>query len=237
MNVRDKWSAFAFEMAEQAGESDHGGVVGAECTIGNGEAELVFLAGVFECVADSAIHGDAAGDGDEVVAEAFGGFERFANEDFSNGLLEGCGDVGDGVGCFELLKGVEDGGFHAGEGEIVMGILEHGAGEVEGGGITSAGGFFDFGSAGVGQPEHFADFIKGLAGGIITGGTDFLIASSAIDIDQEGVPAGDDEAEVARNDGALDEGREEVAFEVVDAQVGDACGKGNALGGGAADEQ
>jgi tryptophan synthase beta subunit len=55
---------------------------------------------------------------------------------------------------------------------------------------------FDFGAAGVGELEHAADLVEGFAGGVIDGAADELVLSVCLHIDEHGMAAGNDEAEV-----------------------------------------
>jgi hypothetical protein len=128
----------AGEEAEEACEGDHGGVVGAEGSLGDGEFDAFGFAAGGEGFAQGAVEADAAGDSDEVEACGFGGADGFFDEDFDDGGLEGGGDVL-WFGGFIFLEGVEDGGFEAGEGEIEFAGMDHGPREGEGVRISRAG--------------------------------------------------------------------------------------------------
>lgn len=137
----------------------------------------------------------------------------------------------------ELLELIEDGGFEAGEGEVQRVILEDGAGEGEGFGVSFAGGFFDFWSAGIGEVEHAADFIEGFAGGVIDGAPEKLVLLEAVDLDQHGVASGDDEGEVWRDGFLGDERRKEVALHVVNGVEWFTGGEGQSFGVGQSDKE
>lgn len=218
---------------EEAGEGDHSGVVGGESRGRELEGEVVLFAGGAEGILQGPVAGNAAGDGDDFVTGVSGGAKGLFDEAVDDGGLEGGADVGElGPGVVEFLELVEDGGFEAGEGEIVGLFLESGAGEGEGFGVSGAGVLFDFGASGVGELEHAADFIEGFAGGVIDGASEEFVGAEAPDIDEHGVAAGDDESEVRGDVAFFEEGREEVAFHVVDAKEGLAGRGGERFGVG-----
>lgn len=59
--------------------------------------------------------------------------------------------------------------------------MHHGAREIEGFGVAIGGGFFDFGSAGVGEAEHFPNFVEGFASGIVPGGAELGVFAGPAD--------------------------------------------------------
>ncbi|MFT6239686.1 MAG: hypothetical protein ACJAQT_001767 [Akkermansiaceae bacterium] len=166
-----------------------------------GGGGLDFHARVFsgggEGFLEGSVAGDAPGEGDEGVAVFLRGVDCFFDEGVEDGFLERGADVGEvGLGFFDLLELVEDGGFEAGEGEVEGGVFKDGTGEAVGFGVTLAGVLFDFGAAGVGELEHAADFVEGFACGVVDGSPNKVVLAVGRDSDEHGVTAGDDEAEV-----------------------------------------
>src|SRR5687768_1903555 len=97
-----------------------------------------------------------------------------------------------------------------------MRVVQHRSWEIERGGIALAGDFFNFGSAGVMQAEHFADLVVGFARGVIARAAEFVVAAGTFHIEQQGVTAGNDEREMRWHLGFAYEGRKQMAFKVVD---------------------
>ena len=71
-----------------------------------------------------------------------------------------------------------------------------GSGKGKGFWVAFAGMLFDFRTAGIGKLEHAADLVEGFAGGVIDGATNELVFSVTLHIDEHGMAAGNDEAEV-----------------------------------------
>ena len=67
---------------------DHAGVVGAECAVGHEQLKAVAAAGGCELIAQSAVAGDAPGDGDKTDTHGEGGGDGLAHEDIHDRLLE-----------------------------------------------------------------------------------------------------------------------------------------------------
>ena len=136
-----------------------------------------------------------------------GGFDCFFDEGINDRSLERSANVGKvGLGIVELLELIKNGGFEAGEREVKGGVFEVGSGKGEGFGISFAGVLFDFGPAGVGAFEHAADLVEGFAGRVIDGSADELVLPVCLHIDEHGVAAGNDEAEVGWDGSSFEEG-------------------------------
>lgn len=206
---------------EEGGEGDHAGIVSGERGRGGLDFHAGVLGGEGEGILEAAITGYSSGQGDQGVAGFARGFDRFFDESIDDGFLKRGADIGEmSLGVVELLELVKNGCFEAGKGEVERAILEVGAGKDEGFGITLASVLFNFGSAGIGELEHAADFVEGFARCVVDGAPDELVLSVRLHVDEHGVTSGDDKTEVGRDRSVFEKGREEVAFHVVDSEEG-----------------
>ena len=201
------------------------------------------------------------------------GFRRRRGRAASRGL--GVGQLGErGAAAVDGwlhavgLDVAEDGGLDAAEGEVeggagvlgVAGLLvgQRDAGavrarldrvELEGHGAGVAVGRegVDPGATGVAEAEQLGDLVVGLAGGVVDGAADVLVAPGACGAlrgeVEVGVAAGDDEGEQRELHGGfgalagLHQDGVDVAFEVIDADERNVEAEGEGLGVGDADEQ
>ena len=117
-------------------------------------------------------------------------------------------------------------------------LVNEALGKIKGGGVALASELFDLGAAGVGELEEAANFVEGLACGVIASCAKLLVVAKAPDADEQGMSARNDEAEVAGDGvGVVKEGAEKVSFHVVDAVKGTSGGEGEAFRIAEADEQ
>ena len=204
------------------GVGDHEGVVGEE--VGGRAVEFeAFAAGEFgEGLAEAGVGAHAAADGDGGAVVFAGGAEEFGGEDIDDGGLEGGAEVRQiGLrGRAVFFEKDAHGGFESAETEIEIAGVDHAAWEFVARGIACGGESIDGDAAGVAEAEELGGFVEGLAGGVIEGSAKEAVVSEALDIEQEGVSAADDERGVGRDFFASEKRREEVAFDVVDGEEG-----------------
>ena len=144
-----------------------------------------------------------------------------------------------------FFEAVAEAGFEAGEAEggvTGAGAFAEGAGEIEAARVAGSGEFFNERAAGIREAEEFCALVEGFAGGVVDGAVedgeaDAVLLVGRIEAVEEGVAAGDEQAEVREQGrevvpeagGVLgvegDERRPDVAAEVVDADEGEVAGE------------
>ena len=118
-----------------------------------------------------------------------------------------------------------------------MRFVQHRAREIISSRIATAGDFFDLGSAGIRQAQHLSHLVIGLPRRVVAGAAQFLIATWTFHIQQQGVTAGNDQRCVRWNRGLVEKRRQQMAFQMVDAQEGSPRRAGHGFGRRAADQQ
>lgn len=226
------------QMAQQRGEGNHRGIVGAKRGIGEREGDAFFVARGLEGLAQGAVQRHAARESEVFQAGFAEGAQGLLQQYIDDGFLERGAEIGQirfEVG--EFRQGVEHAGFQAGEGKVQVWLVEKSARKGKTLRVAAARALFYVRSAGVGETEHFGDFVKGLARGIVERAAELKVGGGGIDPQQQGVTAGDDQRDVRRHLRQGDEGREQMAFEVVDGEKWFAQGAGHGFCGGVADEE
>ena len=197
----------------EAGGGDagnHGGIVAAVLGLGEEEGEAAFLCKVGEGLAEAAVEGDAAADGDGAVGTGVEGVGEAADEGIDDGFLVAGADGGDvSLGLRGVFPDVgEEGGLEAAEGDAELGAPTGREGVVGGDaafreadgaaglGGDSPGEAVDDGAAGVTEAEEFGGFVKGFAGGIVDGLAEEAEGARGGGIDKSGVAAADGKAEL-----------------------------------------
>ena len=132
---------------------------------------------------------------------------------------------------------VDHGGLEPGEGEVVA-LAEHRPGEPDRGGIAIGGEAVDGGAARIAEAEEAGNLVEGLAGGVVDGLAEHLVAAVVLHDDEQRVAARHDERRRGEARGR-DPGASgvEMRLEVVDPHEREARRRARGLGGGDADEQ
>jgi hypothetical protein len=144
---------------------------------------------------------------------------------------------GPGLALAQVAGLVEQGGLEPGEREVEV-RDPGGGGEREGGRIALRGELRQGGTAGVAEAEQTGALVERLAGGIVERLAQERVAAVVVDLRQQGVAAGRDQAHERRLDRVgLEEVGGDVTLEVVDGDQRQPAGRGQRLGGGDADEQ
>ncbi len=116
--------------------------------------------------------------------------------------------------------------------------LHEAAWEGDGVRVAPVGELVDDGSSRVAQPEEPCDLVVGFAGGVVKRGAQLAHGEAdALDLEELGVPAGNEERDGVAKWRTLEVGHGDVPTEVVDPVERDAPGGGVGLGGRSADEE
>ena len=169
------------------------------------------------------------------------GLNRLGGQGVVDGLGEGRAHIGGRDPLALVLEGLHVAGhrrLQTGEGEVVAvppPVLGSGqaAGEADGVPVPLLGEPVDVRTAGVGQAEQPADLVEGLTGGVVEGAAELDdVGGDVLDVQEAGVPSGDDEADEALGQGAIHQLiHRQVPDDVVDAVDGPAQAGGQGLGG------
>jgi hypothetical protein len=183
------------------GAGDHGGVVGAELGVRDGDGGAVEAGG--EGGAEATVARDPAHDGEAVEAVGLEGALGLADEDVYTGFLEAGAKVGgdavvgeDGGGAAELLDLAGEGGLEAGEGEVAVVAVEERAWEGEGLRVALLREAVDEGPAGIAEADVLGDLVVGFADGVVEGLAEGFELEGAADEGDAGVSAADGEADI-----------------------------------------
>ena len=95
-----------------------------------------------------------------------------------------------------VAKEIPHRGLQAAEAEVVVRIVYHRAGELEGLGVSALGQAVDLGAGRIGQAHQLAGLVEALTRGVIHGRAEHLVLQFRLDVDQQGVAAADDEGNV-----------------------------------------
>ena len=87
-----------------------------------------------------------------------------------------------------IVDGINEGTLEPAKGEVQVGFLHHGPGEVEGI-VPLVGPFIDRFSGWIIDPEHPANFVVGFPDRVVPGFTDDLVLMLPRHVNQFGVPA------------------------------------------------
>src|SRR6202012_4924770 len=156
-------------------------------------------------------------------------------------FLEGGGEVGaaryDAV-VAELPAAGDERRLQAGEGEVEAGVALHRARHLEGFRVSPFGLLLDQRAARVAEAEQARRLVEGLAGGVVEGLAEQLVALVVADRGEQGVAAGGDEAEERRLERLrLEEVGGDVALQVVDRDQRQPARGGDRLRGRDADQE
>ena len=193
-------------------------------------------------MAEGAVPGHAAGDGDTTAPASARCPNRFSDKDLYDRGLDRSAKVADTLAVFQefgmIPEEIADRGFEPAEAEVEIVRVFHRPGERKGMRITFPCQSFHGRSAGVGETKEFGGFVETFAGRVIQGFAQDSMLQRCRDIDQEGVSAADDEGDV-RLKGFQVEPRLgfsfqprgiEVAFMMMDRKARDLPGVGKGLG-------
>ncbi len=158
-----------------------------------------------------------------------GGAHGFLDENIGDGVLDGGAHVGDdlGIGFFggrEGFPGLAHGRFETREAEIEGGVMQHGARQVEGGGISFFGEFGNDGTTWIAEAHQLGALVEGFAGGVIAGAADDFVLAPVFHQDDFGMTARDEQGENWELPVFTilwrEPSRGEVTFEMIDAENG-----------------
>ena len=218
---------------------DHRAVVGAQ---GHG-GEVGFQGGILaEGSAKAAVGRYTAADHQPGDARIRRGPLHPLHEHVDDGSAEGSGDVlrgGGSIADTKLFELVHRGGFQTGAGYVVtmISLAEAGNGETEGIGSAVFGEAVQEDTSGVAHPVVFGHFVEGLAAGIIDGGAEYFNVVQGFQTAEDGVAAGNDEAEMGIGDIVFQVGGVQMGHDVIHADPGFSGGPGEALGVGEAGQE
>ncbi len=226
---------------EAGGGADHRGVVGAELQRHELEADALFLAELGDRGAQRTVGGDAAAERDRVPVALLQRPLQFRGQLPDHGGLEGGGEVGPPLGhalLAELAAAVDERRLQPAEAEIEAGVAGHRDRHLERGRVALLGQLLQRRPARVAEPEQPRRLVEGLAGGVIEGLAQDLVAPVVPHPRQQGVPAAGDEAEEGRLERLrLEEVGGDVALQVVDRDQRQPPRRGDRLRGADPDQE
>ena len=91
---------------------------------------------------------------------------------------------------------VARGRLQAAEAEIIVGLRQHRPGKIVRPRIPLLGQAIEGRTPGVGQADQFGDFVEAFPGRVIDCGAEQMMSQLGLEVDQQGVPAADDERNV-----------------------------------------
>lgn len=229
--------------AVMAGQGNHDAVVGAPAGFGEVDREVPLAAA--DRFAEAAIGSHATADDKRFGADAGSGLAGTVEQFGDDGVLEAGqhvegGRVGGGVERAVEAAGfhpAQDGSLEAAEAEVAGVALELGRGETDGAGVALGGQTVNDRAAGVAQAEEFGYFVISFAGGIVAGFAFEAVMAFGEAFEDMRVTTAGDEGQRWVFDVNAQQGSAKVAFEVVDADEGNALGVSERLGIGEANEQ
>ena len=208
----------------QAGEGDHGGIVGGEAWRTGKKLKPIFPAGRGQNGAEGAVTAHSSGERDQLAPSFMGCAQGLVDENINDSLLEGGAEMRKLVlEILDLGQGVAHCGLEPGEREVEF--PGHGTRKLIGPGIATPCVVLDFWASGIRKAEKAGHFVKGFACGIIDGTAYELVVAHGPDMNEHGVTTRGNEGEVRRDfrigilDGRLriiEKWREEVALHVID---------------------
>jgi len=136
-----------------------------------------------------------------------------------------------------LFQKVADGGLQAAEAEIKIPLFRHRPGELMTCGIPLLGEAVHLHATGISETEKLCRFVKGLPGGIVQRATEHSVSPGTLHLGQFRMPAAHEQRDVGWDFLRPEEGREKMPLEMVEGEVRNTQGHGEALGVGGSDEK
>ena len=138
----------------------------------------------------------------------------------------------------EVAAEVDQRRLQAAEAEVEPGVAAIATGISNASGSPSAASRSSAGPPGIAEPEHARDLVEGLAGGVVEGLAEHLVAVVVAHRGEQGVAAAGDQAEERRLERlGLEEVGGDVALQVVDRDQRQPPRRGDRLRGADADQQ
>ena len=190
-------------------------------------------------LAQPPVRADAAGDDERIEAGGPQRAQRLRDQRIDDRFLEAARDVGTRrVVEHAAAHGDDDRRLQPAEAEIEARPVEHRARELEHARAAALGEGRERGPARIAEAEQLRRLVEGLARGVVLGLPQDPVAPDALDFDQEGVPSRHlerHEREVRR--ARLEGGRQQVTFQVVNADDRHAPGVAERAREAGADQQ
>src|ERR1700736_2486664 len=117
----------------------------------------------------------------------------------------------------DLRQQITNCGFQSAEAEILG--IEHAARKIEAFGIAMPRMFLNLGPARVTKSEKLRNFVERFAGGIVHGSANNPVIAQRTNKGRHGMSATDDERNIRFNPRLAEKWREQMAFEMVDAEI------------------
>ena len=179
------------------------------------------------------VGGDAAAERHRLPVPPLQGPVELRGQLADGGGLEARGEVGaalvDALGP-EIAAEVDERRLQAAEAEVEARVAAHRDRQLEGLGVAVGGEPFERRAARVAEAEQAGDLVEGLAGGVVEGAPEDLVAGVVADRRQHRVAAAGDQAEEGRLERVgLEEVGGDVALQVVDGDQRQAPRRGDRL--------
>jgi len=205
---------------------DHRGVVGRERGRRNVESDAVRLRRPGEIRTKPPVRAHASDEGDAPETKRPPGASGLRDEDVDHRLLESESEIGAflPVHIRTRFEPAAHRGLEPAETQGVARSPKERAGQHRRARASRLGEAGDGRPPRVAESEELGNLVKGLSGRVVTGRAEDFVTPESADMDEETVPAGDDEGKegtlgrkTARD---VQEGRDEMPFDVMDAQEG-----------------
>src|SRR5258705_7887675 len=129
------------------------------------------------------------------------------------------------------------GGLDAAEAKLVGALVKARARETNSFGVAACCELIDGPAAGITKAHHLGHLVEGLARSVVASATQMNVVTDAVHAIEQCMPTGRKQSDVRKWNFMFEMDGQQMGFEMIDADVGNARAKRHALDQGKADEQ
>ena len=123
------------------------------------------------------------------------------------------------------------------EAKLVGALVQARARETNGFGIAALRQLVDDPSARIAKPHHLGHLVEGLARRVVASTAQVNVVADAVHAIEQRMPAGREQRDIRKRNFMFEMDRQQMGFEMIDADVGNARAKRHAFDQGQSDEQ